>query len=230
MIKVLYWNCRGIANSPSLRALHHLISSNSPDIVLLSEPKTLSPPSLLTNLGFDGFFSNNNQSTASIWCLFKTNSAFQFSLSDFSTQFLTLTFTNPVNGIHCLLTGVYASTNYIHRRDLWEYLTSQASSSTPWCVLGDFNSIIFASEKLCLRPSRLNTDFQQMMLASGLQDMGFSGNKFTWSSNRRGTSYVAARLDRALCNYQWTSISSDPLLSHLPKVSSDHCPLLLSHS
>lgn len=224
------WNCRGIANSSTLRALHHLIFSNSPDIVFLLEPLTLSPPSsLLSSLGFDGFFSNNNHSTAFIWCLFKTNSTFKFSLSKFFTQYLTITFTNPVNGNYYLLTGIYASTNYV-RRELWEYLTSQASSNPPWCVLGDFNSIISASEKLSLRLSRLNTDFQQMMLASGLQDMGFSRNIFTCFSNCRGTSYVAARLDRALRNHQWISISSDPLLSHLPKISSDHCPLLLSHN
>lgn len=60
--------------------------------------------------------------------------------------------------------------------------------------------------------------------------MGFSGNKFTWSNNRRGSGYIVARLDRALCNHQWHSSATDPLLSQLPKLSSDHCPLLLSHN
>lgn len=60
--------------------------------------------------------------------------------------------------------------------------------------------------------------------------MGFSGNKFTWSNNRRGAGYIVARLDRALCNHQWHSSATDPLLSQLPKLSSDHCPLLLSHN
>lgn len=69
-----------------------------------------------------------------------------------------------------------------------------------------------------------------MNLSLGLQDMSFIGSKFTWSNNCRGTSYVAARLDRALCNHLWFSLSCDPQLSHLPKYSSDHCPLLLSHN
>lgn len=76
----------------------------------------------------------------------------------------------------------------------------------------------------------MNREFQQTILSSGLQDMGFTGNKFTWSNNCRGTSYIAARLDRAPCNHRWHSTATDPLLSHLPKHSSDHCPLLLSHN
>lgn len=69
-----------------------------------------------------------------------------------------------------------------------------------------------------------------MILNFGLQDMGYTGNNFTWSNNRRGSSYVAARLDRALCNHQWLSLSSDPQLTHLPKISSNHSPLHLSHN
>ena len=95
---------------------------------------------------------------------------------------------------------------------------------------GDFNAITSDSEKYSLRPFRLNLDFQQLVLSSGLQDMGFSGNKFTCSNNRRGAGYVAARPDRALCNHHWLSSSSDPLLSHLPKFPFDHCPLLLTNS
>lgn len=104
-----------------------------------------------------------------------------------------------------------------------------ANNNNPWCVLGDFNSIISASKKYSLRPSRLNLKFQQLVLSSGLQDMSFSSNKLTWSNNRKTSGYVAARLDKALCNQLWLFISNDPLLTHLPKFSSDHCPLFLSH-
>lgn len=105
---------------------------------------------------------------------------------------------------------------------------AQATAIIPWCAIGDFNSITSASEKLSLRPSRLILDFQQLMISSGLQDMGYSSNKYTWSNNRRA-GYVAARLDRALCNHLWQAASSDPLVTYLPKYS-DHCPLLLSNN
>lgn len=114
--------------------------------------------------------------------------------------------------------------------DLWDYIATKANSSLPWCLLGDFNPTLSASEKFSFHPSRFVKDFQLMMLSSSIQDMGFSGNNFTWSNNRRGTTYIAAKLDRAICNPHWYSVFSDHQLSHLPKYSSDHCPLLLSHN
>lgn len=169
MIIVLYWNCRGIANSPTIRALHHLASSNSPDVIFISKPMTITPPSnLLSSFGYDGFLSNNHQSSASIWCFFKTNTNLGISLTESFSQFLTISFLNPPNASSCLLTGVYASTNYVQRRDLWDYLSSQANTNLPWCVLGDFNSITSTSEKFSLRPSRLIPDFQNLILSFGL--------------------------------------------------------------
>jgi hypothetical protein len=37
-MKCLYWNSRGLANSPTRLALKNLINQHNPDLVLLSEP------------------------------------------------------------------------------------------------------------------------------------------------------------------------------------------------
>lgn len=37
-MKCLYWNLRGIANSPSRLALKNLIIANKPDIICIAEP------------------------------------------------------------------------------------------------------------------------------------------------------------------------------------------------
>lgn len=61
MIKILYWNCRGIANPPTVRTLEHLVSFYSPDLVFISEPVSAfsSFHSLrLYNFGFDTLYSN----------------------------------------------------------------------------------------------------------------------------------------------------------------------------
>lgn len=68
-----------------------------------------------------------------------------------------------------------------------------------------------------------------MVLAAGFKDLGFCGDRFTWTNNRQGHFYVAARLDRALANAAWMDQFEDPIVTHLPRISSNHSPLLLSH-
>ncbi|XXG76427.1 hypothetical protein AAC387_Pa08g0779 [Persea americana] len=61
MLKVLYWNCRGIANNPTQRALENMILKHSPNIIFISEPMTpfSSYISLRwSRLGFDTFHSS----------------------------------------------------------------------------------------------------------------------------------------------------------------------------
>ncbi|XXG69617.1 hypothetical protein AAC387_Pa06g2432 [Persea americana] len=61
MLKVLCWNCRGIANHPTQHALANMIHKHSPDLIFISEPMTPFIPSISFNwnrLGFDTFHSN----------------------------------------------------------------------------------------------------------------------------------------------------------------------------
>jgi exonuclease III len=37
-MKILYWNVRGLANSPTRLALKNLLIAHKPDIVVISEP------------------------------------------------------------------------------------------------------------------------------------------------------------------------------------------------
>ncbi|XP_028058205.1 uncharacterized protein LOC114262062 [Camellia sinensis] len=61
-----------------------------------------------------------------------------------------------------------------------------------------------------------------------LTDLGFSGPKFTWTNGRHGLANIKERLDRALCNDQWHTLFPEAWVQHLPRVNSDHYPLLIS--
>ena len=37
-MKCIYWNLRGIANSPTKMALKNLIIANKPDLIFIAEP------------------------------------------------------------------------------------------------------------------------------------------------------------------------------------------------
>nr|CAD1817805.1 unnamed protein product [Ananas comosus var. bracteatus] len=61
----------------------------------------------------------------------------------------------------------------------------------------------------------------------GFVDIQFNGPGYTWTNNRQGNSKILQRLDRALANSQWIMKFPFARLVHLPRVASDHCPLLL---
>ncbi|XP_015161095.1 uncharacterized protein [Solanum tuberosum] len=74
---------------------------------------------------------------------------------------------------------------------------------------------------------RKSLDFIAIIEACGLIDLGFSGQKFTWSNNRGIQQRVWKRLDRALVTDAWLEKMPQTTITHLPSVGSDHCPLLM---
>ncbi|CAN0829098.1 hypothetical protein LINGRAHAP2_LOCUS1046 [Linum grandiflorum] len=65
-------------------------------------------------------------------------------------------------------------------------------------------------------------DFSSCLEQCELFDMGFVGPKFTW---RRGT--LLERLDRAVINEDWLLRFPESVNRHLPRVKSDHRPILV---
>ncbi|KAI3474575.1 hypothetical protein Pfo_029577 [Paulownia fortunei] len=59
----------------------------------------------------------------------------------------------------------------------------------------------------------------------GLIDAGYEGSNFTWTNNR-----IWKRLDRILYSEVWLNLFHMTKVSHLPRIWSDHAPLLISLS
>ena len=53
-------------------------------------------------------------------------------------------------------------------------------------------------------------------------NLKFSGPRFTWS---RGN--LSKRLDRVICNDEWLIKHANSSVMHLPKINSDHRPILV---
>ncbi|XP_038972101.1 uncharacterized protein LOC103699848 [Phoenix dactylifera] len=132
-----------------------------------------------------------------------------------------------------VLCGVYASTDYRVRRALWQEITNLAAQGIPTVLVGDFNCIQSASDK---RGGAVFTDrvdrreFRDFMLRNGMVDLGFSEPRFTWCNNQSGSARVWERLDRALASPDWILRFPTCRVSYLPRIASDHCPLLISTS
>jgi hypothetical protein len=101
-----------------------------------------------------------------------------------------------------------------------------------WLCIGDFNHILDQSEKLGGRTfaSTSSCPFKSFIDRFGLIDLGFSGNPFTWSNNRRDTDLIKERLDRGLASSRWVHIFPSFSVLHFPAFSSDHNPILLNTS
>lgn len=128
-----------------------------------------------------------------------------------------------------ITTFVYAKCKDILRRSLWEKMLHQATTTLPWCTVGDFNVITSPEEKLGCIPYNMRKSFEFISIieACGLMDLGFSGQKYTWS-NKRGINFkIWKRLDRSMVNDTWLESMPHTAITHLSSVGSDHCPHLM---
>lgn len=140
-------------------------------------------------------------------------------------QFIHSKVTSPSGAVFCFFTAVYGSPIPSLRDKLWYDLQNlQIDADTPWLVAGDFNATV-SEEERSGGARRLRTGdrgFLEFMLHSGTIDLGYVGPKYTW---QRG--HLLVRLDRALSNLKWIDVFPNARVLHLPKIQSDHRPLLI---
>ncbi|KAJ4812894.1 RNA-directed DNA polymerase (reverse transcriptase)-related family protein [Rhynchospora pubera] len=67
-----------------------------------------------------------------------------------------------------------------------------------------------------------------MVQRAGLQDLGYSGPAYTWSNGQPDSSLIRQRIDRALASATWLARFPHAKVKHLPRMNSDHAPLLLT--
>jgi ribonuclease HI len=210
--------------------LKNIISQHKPDIILLSEPwmdiEDL-PRRWLVNLNLKCFASNTRpHNLPNLWCLCKLSLTPTILAS--SDQHVTFTITDNNNTL--AFSAIYASTNYLTRRTLWNELNSlQAQHDLPWCFLGDFNVIMGAHEhRSRSTPARLPiAEFQSWTDSFNLIHLHTKGAAFTWSNGRGGNRHTERRLDRVVCNQRWLDLCCVSTVNTISKLRSDHFPILL---
>lgn len=96
--------------------------------------------------------------------------------------------------------------------------------------MGDLNAIKSISEKHggCQNFNPANKEFKNFINDRRLVDMAYVGPAFTWSNGAVTEDPIFGRLDRVLCTTDWLFMFPDNGVLHLPRVSSDHAPILIN--
>lgn len=106
-------------------------------------------------------------------------------------------------------TGFYGCLERGRSKESWNMLRSlAASSNSPWCVVGDFNDMMFVDEKRggTVQPQYLLNGFVDTINDCGLIDLGFKGEKFTCEKSRGKLNWIQEKLDRGLANKTWRDL------------------------
>ena len=122
------------------------------------------------------------------------------------------------------LTIIYGSPQPTTRRELWGRLRSILDQiEGEWCAGGDFNWVISPNDTgVSSNLSCDSSNFKNCLFDCGLHDIRFNGQPFTWQRNN-----IRRRLDRFVANGEWFNRFMEAMAKNLPKLKSDHIPILL---
>lgn len=138
-----------------------------------------------------------------------------------------------LEGFHCKISWVYGDPNENKKKLFWGYLCRRLTvQAQPWICLGDFNEVQWSSEKWGGNPQphwRMNL-FNQFLTQNDLRDLHYQGPCFTWYRYCHGQLTLQERLDRCVGNPSWCASKPKAQVFNLPKVGSDHRPILLDSS
>ena len=229
-MRILGWNCQGICNASTARALRATIRAQNPDFVFLCETKVFDDDrlkKLAVSIGFSEQLIVNAKGKASGVCLL-WSSALDVEVLEFNSQTIAVV----VNDVLCswALIGFYGPPYQAKRRKAWENLHVLLQSlNCPWICFGDFNVVVEESEKFGGQRGSNSTPsyLKDLLFDLGAIDLGFAGAKYTWWNKRWGKNAIKERLDRAICNSGWRTQFPKASVFHLEATNSDHAPLLI---
>ncbi|GMI97858.1 hypothetical protein HRI_003455100 [Hibiscus trionum] len=230
-MKLLSWNVRGLGQPQTVGRLNQKLRDENPCIFFLIETKLTAGrmAKVRKRCGFPNGIDVDAVGRSGGLSMGWKNSC-DITLRSYSVRHIDVVIKDDSVGITWRCTGFYGNPETNRRQESWNLLRSlDDSPEMPWLVIGDFNEILYSSEKQggLLRNPRQMDLFRSALEDCALDDIGYLGSWFTWDKGRREQSNMRLRLDRGVANNAWWSLFPSFKLQHLQHSFSDHCPLLL---
>lgn len=179
-------NARGLGNLRAFRELRRLIAKIHPSLLFICETKLYQSQYALWRhyFQFKGIFSvdcaGRKGGLVLLW-----NDPYDIKISSYSCGHIDCTVTHEQNVWR--FTGFYGNPNSSSRTFSWKLLKSiPGLQHLPWLVGGDFNEILYESEKVggSLRSLSQMSAFRDVINSCTLSDLNFTGEQFTWCNRR----------------------------------------------
>ncbi|KAL4625272.1 hypothetical protein ACB092_05G013600 [Castanea dentata] len=230
-LRLLSWNVRGLNNPRKREVCKNLLKEWKCDFVCIQETKVSSIDgafvrSLWGSPYTDWAVLDAVQSSGGVLLIWdkRVVEKLDVIVGQFSVSVL---LRGVVDDFVWACSGVYGPNDNGQRPNLWGEL-SQVRARWPvaWCLVGDFNIIRFPSERLgCETFSPAMLAFSDFIENNSLVDLPLEGASFTWFRDSGLPSM--SRIDRALVSLDWEEHFENVSQRVLPRILSDHCPLLL---
>lgn len=181
-------NCRGLGNLCAVHALQRLIISKDPTVVFLCETKSNARhmERLRLKLNYDRSFMVNSSGSSGGLC-FLWKEEIDLRLRSYSEHHIDFDVGVPGDINYQRLTGFYGYPAVCDRDKSWQLLnTICGDESHPWLCISDFNGILQATEQEDgnSRCERQMKGFRHIVEKCQFQDLGYSGNIYTWFTTR----------------------------------------------
>ncbi len=231
MFNICCWNVRGL-NDPSKRCLvRHVISSLRNVVVCLQESKVRQVSCSFLR-SFAGPFLDKRQfieagaSGGLITCwsskIFECSEVFVRNFS------ITVHLLHRGSGERFFVTNAYGPQSGEGKEAFGVELAQlKLCCGGNWVICGDFNLTRARFERNGgVGGGRAAGMFNDLISALEMIDLPLQNQSFTWSNMQRHPSL--AKLDRFLVSTEWDSTFPLSTVEALPRITSDHCPILLS--
>ncbi|XP_074315490.1 uncharacterized protein LOC141651689 [Silene latifolia] len=232
MIRLGVWNVRGLNSDTKQKDIKWFLHQNDVDLFGLLETrvKPVSLNRIANNVCYNwNYITNTSMHIGGrIWVLWR-DGRITLDVIDMEAQYIHTKIKVKHTNQEFTATFIYGFNKIEERVPLWNALV-RLTVNGPWIVLGDFNNVMYANERLgkLVRDDEM-LPFQSTVSTCDLHDLKTTGAFFTWNNKQPSETRVFSRIDRVLVNGDWLTQWPDWYAHYLPEGSFDHCLYIIAH-